>query len=130
MSRLLRAAAIAAVIYGAMLGLGTTLYATGVNGEGATHNDCVDFRHEIAQRDGIDAEDVPQEQIKQATQACLDEHTLTKWHAFRTEYLLWAAWPATVTAMIFLLWPIWAGALHRQEMAEAAEDAPGLEPGT
>jgi len=130
MKRLATAAVIAAIIYAAMLALGTTLYTTGVIGEGATHNDCVDFRQEIAKREGIHEEDVSQQQLKEATAACLDEHTLTKWHAFRTEYLIWAAWPAGITALIFLLWPAWAQVLHRQEVAEAAEDAPRLEPGT
>lgn len=118
------------MIYASMLGLGTTLYATGVIGDGATHNDCVNFRQQIAAERGIAEEDVPQEQIKAATQACLDEHHLTKWHAFRTEYLAWAWWPAVVTGGISLLWPMWAAALHRQEMADAATDAPRLEPGT
>ena len=130
MKRLAIAAAIACVIYAAMLALGSVLYTTGVIGAGATHNDCVDFRHQIAVQQGIDDKDVPQEQVKTATAACLEEHRLTKWGAFREEYLVWAAWPAAVTAMIFLLWPRWSAALHRQDMADAVDEAPRLEPGT
>ncbi|MDE3094376.1 MAG: hypothetical protein KGK07_00055 [Chloroflexota bacterium] len=125
MKRLGIAGGVAIVIYGAMLGLGTLLYATGAIGAGATHNDCVDFRHQIALRQGIADRDVAQSQVKAATAACLETHRLTKWHAFKTEYLQWAAWPAVVTAAIFLLWPQWAAALHRQEVAEAQKDAPG-----
>ncbi len=122
MKRLLTAVLIAVVIYAAMLALGTTLYATGAIGEGATHNDCVDFQQKIAKQQGIDQADVQQSQVKAATQACLDTHSLTKWHAFRSEYLEWAAWPAVVVAAIFLLWPAWARTLHNQEVAETAAD--------
>jgi hypothetical protein len=122
MKRLLLAGAIAVVIYAAMMALGTTLYTTGVIGAGATHNDCVDFRQKIAAREGIDQEDVQQSQLKAATEACLETHKLTKSHAFRSEYLEWAAWPAVVTAAIFLLWPAWSRTLHNQEQAELQAD--------
>jgi hypothetical protein len=127
--RLLLALAIAVAIYAAALALGGTLYATGALGTGATHNDCVDFRHEIAVQQGIADDDVPQALIKQATQDCLEEHELTARNAFRTEYLAWAAWPALVVAGIFLLWPRWAAALHRQELADEAADARNPQPG-
>jgi hypothetical protein len=118
MKRLLTAVVVGLLIYAAMLALGTTLYATGAIGEGATHNDCVDFQQKIAKQQGIDQADVQQSQVKAATQTCLDTHSLTKWHAFRSEYLEWAAWPAVVVAGIFLLWPTWAAALHNQEIGE------------
>ena len=128
MTRLLIALAIAIGIYGALLAFGGSLYATGVIGDGATHNDCSDFRGRIADERGIAQEDVPQQDVKSATEQCLSGHQLTKWHAFRTEYLEWAAWPAVATALVFLGWPLWAEALRRQELAEAVEDAPGLGP--
>jgi hypothetical protein len=121
---------IAVAIYGAALGAGAMLYATGALGTGATHNDCVDLRHEIAVRQGISDTDVPREQVKQETAQCLAAHELTARHAFHTEYLVWSAWPAAVVAGIFLLWPRWAAALHRQELADAAADAPNLQGGT
>lgn len=108
------------LIYGLMVGMGSVLYAAGAIGQGATHNDCSDYRHAIAVEQGISQEDVPQEQIKTATQECLDEHGLSKWEAFRTEYLMWAVWPALVSAGIFFVWPLWAAALHRQELDDEA----------
>jgi hypothetical protein len=112
------AVAIAVAIYGAAAGAGSLLYATGAIATGATHNDCVDFRHQIAKERGIDDQDVPQQDIKEATRACLDQHTLTKGEAFRSEYLFWSAWPAVICAVIFLAWPVWARILHNQERAE------------
>ena len=125
MKRLGVAVAVALAIYGVMLGLGTLLYTTGAIGAGATHNNCAGFRHQIAVQQGIADRDVTQAQVKAATAACLETHRLTKWGAFKTEYLEWAAWPAVVTAAIFLLWPQWAAALHLQELAETQQDAPG-----
>jgi len=116
-------------IYGAMLGFGAALYATDVIGHGATHNDCANFRAQIAEQRGIAPEQVPQSAVKAATEECLSSHQLTKWEAFRSEYLEWAVWPAAVTALIFLVWPVWASALKRQELADPVEDAPGLEMG-
>lgn len=124
MRRMGIAVAIAVVIYGAALGAGTALYATGAIATGATHNDCAGFRAQIARERGIDEQDVPQSEIKAATAACLAGHTLTKREAFRSEYLLWSAWPAAICAAIFLAWPVWAGILERQEQAarEGAQD--------
>jgi hypothetical protein len=118
MKRVLLALAIAAVIYGAALGAGIVLYATGVIGTGATHNTCENLRAQIARERGISEEEVPQADVKAATEACLSAHTLTRWEAFRSEYLLWSAWPAAITAATFLAWPAWAGMLERQEEAE------------
>ncbi|MBF6600884.1 MAG: hypothetical protein IVW36_10290 [Dehalococcoidia bacterium] len=119
MKRLARAAALAVLIYAAALALGTTLYATGVIGNGATHNNCIGFQEKIAEAQGIPVEDVQQQQVKAATEDCLDARRLTKWQAFRSEYIVWAAWPAVVVAAIFLLWPAWSQVLHNQEQAEA-----------
>ncbi len=116
---------IAAVIYGAGLGVGSLLYATGAIATGATHNDCAGFRKAIAEERGIDEEDVPQEDIKAATAACLQEHELTEEEAFRSEYLFWPVWPAAICAVIFLLWPAWSRALHNQESAELAAEGTG-----
>jgi hypothetical protein len=115
--RLTIAVVLAAGIYGVALGAGTLLYRTGAIATGATHNDCADFRAQLAKERGIDEQDVPQADIGAATAACLDGHTLTKWEAFRSEYLLWSAWPAVLCAAVFLAWPVWAGILERQEAA-------------
>jgi hypothetical protein len=128
--RLLIAAALAVGIYGLALGAGTLLYRTGAIGTGATHNDCADFRAKIAEERGIAEEDVPQSDVGAATAACLDGHTLTKWEAFRSEYLLWSAWPAVICAVVFLAWPVWAGVLERQEEAERAAGAESGRHGT
>ena len=130
MKRIGIAILIAVAIYAAMLAFGSALYATGVIGHGATHNDCVNFRADIAEERGIAEEDVPQAAVKAATEQCLSRHELTKWHAFRTEYLEWAAWPAVVVALIYLGWPLWAEALRRQELADPIADAPGLDLGS
>lgn len=130
MKRILIALAIAIGIYGVAVGAGSLLYATGVIATGATHNDCADFKKEIAEARGIDEKDVAQSEIKNATRACLDEHELTEGHAFRTEYLFWGAWPAAVCAMIFLAWPVWARILSNQQEAEDAAEAARLDMGT
>lgn len=124
------AIAIAAVIYALALGVGTVLYATGTIATGATHNDCADFKHEIAKERGIDQEDVPQSEIAQRTQTCLDGHALTEGDAFRSEYLFWSIWPGVISGVIFLLWPRWTRILLQQDAAENAGDAANLEPGT
>ena len=59
MKRIGIAILIAVAIYAAMLAFGSALYATGVIGHGATHNDCVNFRADIAEQRGIAEEDVP-----------------------------------------------------------------------
>ena len=129
MKRIGMAVVIAALIYGVALGVGSLLYATDVIATGATHNDCDNFKADIAEERGIDEEDVPQSAIKARAQDCLAGHELTKGEAFRTEYLTWAAWPAVVCALIFLAWPAWAAALHRQEQAELADEASRLDMG-
>ena len=127
MKRVGVALAIAAVLYGVGLGVGSLLYATGVIATGATHNDCEGFREQIAEERGIDEEDVEQRDIKALAEACLAGHGLTEEEAFREEYLLWSAWPAAICAVIFLVWPIWSRILHNQEEAEiaAGEAVPG-----
>ena len=117
---------IAAVIYGLALGAGSLLYATGAIATGATHNDCENFKEELAPQYGGNEEDVPQSAIKSLAEECLAGHELTEREAFRTEYLMWAAWPAVVCAMIFLAWPRWVAILHRQEQAELADEASRL----
>ena len=120
MKRVLTAVAIAAVIYGAGLGAGSLLYATGAIATGATHNDCADFPEALAPQYGGHKEDVPQSAIKAETERCLAEHTLTASEAFRSEYLTWSAWPAAISAIVFLLWPHWVRVLRNQERAERA----------
>jgi len=119
--RIAIALAIAAAIYGAALGAGTLLYTTGVIATGATHNDCPNYREEIARERDIDEEDVPDELVKDETIACLEEHELTEREAFRSEYLFWSVWPGIICAVIFLLWPTWTRILLNQDEAEAAE---------
>jgi hypothetical protein len=116
--RVLIALAIAGVIYGVALGIGSMLFATGAIATGATHNDCEDFRERLAPQYGGDEEDVPQSAIKQLAEECLAGHELTEEEAFREEYLFWPAWPAVICAVIFLLWPAWSRILHNQEVAE------------
>jgi hypothetical protein len=115
--------AIAVFIYGMAVGAGSLLYATGAIATGATHNDCENFADELAPQYGGNAEDVPQSAIKALAEECLAGHELTKEEAFKTEYLVWAAWPAVVCAMIYLAWPRWSRILHRQEQSEPAEAA-------
>ena len=124
MRRIGVAVAIAAVLYGVGLGVGSVLYATGTIATGATHNDCEDFRRQIADEQGIDEEDVKQSDIKALAEACLATHELTEEEAFREEYLFWPVWPAVICAVIFLLWPPWSRILHNQELAETAEGLP------
>lgn len=112
---------IAAALYGIGLGAGSLLYATGAIATGATHNDCDKFREELAPRYGGDEEKVPQSAIKALASECLAAHELTKGEAFRKEYLIWSVWPAGICAVIFLLWPRWAAALGRQELADPIE---------
>jgi hypothetical protein len=130
MKRIAIAVAIALGIYGLAVGAGSVLYTTGYIATGATHNDCANFGAEIAQARGIDAKDVPQSDIKDATVACLATHTLSEGHAFRSEYLFWSLWPGVVCAAIFLLWPVWSRILSNQEDAEDAAEAARLEMGT
>ncbi len=130
MKRIVMALAIALAIYGAAVGVGSLLYATGAIATGATHNGCAGFRSKIADERGIDDSDVPQQDVRDATRACLDQHTLTKREAFRSEYLFWSVWPAVICAVIFLAWPAWARILRNQEQAELAEEASRLEMGT
>ena len=117
MKRLLMALAIAAVIYGTGLAAGSLLYASGTIATGATHNDCANYKQEIARERGIDEQDVPQSEIKQRTADCLATHELSEKEAFRTEYLVWPLWPAAICAVVFLLWPVWTRILHNQELA-------------
>ena len=130
MRRILIALAIAGGIYGVSVAAGSLLYVTGAIGTGATHNDCADFRSVIATEQGIPKEDVPQDEVKTRTEECLAEHELTPEEAFRSEYLFWSLWPAVICAAVFFMWPLWARALERQEMAEVAREASHLEPGT
>jgi hypothetical protein len=131
MRRVLIALLIAGGIYGFAVSIGTILYVTDTIPTGATHNDCGELKQEIADRDyGGDEELVPQEQLKNETIACLDEHELTPEEAFKTEWLFWSIWPGVICAVVFLLWPLWTRILENQEAAEAAEEASRLEPGT
>jgi hypothetical protein len=115
MRRVFLALALAAGIYGAALGAGTVLYATGAMPTGATHNDCPDFHQALAPQYGGNAQDVPQPAVAAAAAHCLGEYALTKGAAYRSEYVLWPAWPAVVFALVFLAWPLWAETLHNQE---------------
>lgn len=108
------AVVIGLAIYGLAVGVGSLLYATGTIATGATHNDC--DRAEIAQTLGKAQDELTQQELKVETQRCLDGHELTKWGAFRTEYLFWSAWPAAICAFVFLAWPAWARALRKQEL--------------
>jgi len=121
---------IAVGVYGIALGIGTLLYQTGAIGTGATHNDCDTVKADLARARGVSEEDIPQADVKAATRACLDAHELTKWEAFRSEYLFWSVWPGIILAGLFLLWPWWTRVLHHQEIAEAIEEASRLEMGT
>ena len=127
MRRVLTAAIIAAVIYGVALGAGSLLYATGAIATGATHNDCANFAEALAPQYGGHKEDVPQSAIRAETERCLAEHTLTAGEAFRSEYLMWSAWPAAICAVVFLLWPHWVRVLRNQERADGAA---GVDAGT
>ena len=128
MKRIGVAAAIALAIYGVALGVGSLLYVTGAIATGATHNDC--DRALIARTLGKAEDDLTQQELKTGTAKCLDQHTLTKGDAFRSEYLFWSAWPGVICAVIFLLWPIWTRILRNQEDAERAAEAARLDMGT
>jgi hypothetical protein len=117
------AVAIALCIYGIALSVGTLLYATGTIATGATHNNCENFKEQLAPQYGGNEEDVPQSAVKALAEECLAGHELTEEEAYKTEYVTWGAWPAVICAVIFLAWPAWARALHRQEQAELAEEA-------
>ncbi len=121
MKRIGLALAIALAIYGLAVGVGSLLYATGAISTGATHNDC--DRALIARTLGKADDDLTQQELKEGTQTCLDEHQLTKGHAFRTEYLFWSAWPAVICAVVFLAWPAWAQILRTQEDADRDAEA-------
>jgi hypothetical protein len=123
--RLVIALVIALGIYGIAVGVGSLLYATDTIATGATHNDCADYRAEIAAEQGIDEKDVPQEEIKQRTQTCLEGHELTPEEAFKSEYLFWSIWPGVICAMIFLMWPVWTRILLNQEAHEDRAQAGG-----
>ena len=127
MKRIVMALAIALGIYGVAVGAGSVLYATGAIATGATHNDC--DRGVIAKALGKAQDDLTQQELKTETTKCLDTHTLTKGHAFRSEYLFWSAWPAVICAVVFLLWPLWTRVLRNQEDAERAAEAARLEMG-
>ena len=128
MKRIVMALAIALGIYGVAVGAGSVLYATGAIATGATHNDC--DRGVIAKALGKSQDDLTQQELKTETTKCLDTHTLTKGHAFRSEYLFWSAWPAIICAMVFLAWPVWTRILRNQEAAERAAEASHMEMGT
>ena len=122
MRRIVLALALAAAIYGAALGAGTLLYATGAIPIGATHNDCPDFHHVLAPQYGGDAQNVPQSAVKAAAANCLSSHALTKSEAYRSEYVFWSAWPAVIFAIIFLAWPVWTETLHNQEREDGRKE--------
>jgi hypothetical protein len=123
MRRIGIALCIAAAIYGIGAGTGLLLYATGAIATGPTHNDCANFRAQIAEEQGIDEEDVPQSAIKQRTEECLAGHELEPREALRTEFLLGAAWPAAIVPLVYLVWPRWSAALHRQEQHDEELEA-------
>jgi len=125
LKRLAIAVLIAAAIYGLAVGIGSALYATGNMPTGATHNDCADYRKEIADERGIDEEDVPQEEIKARTEACLATHEQTDEEAFRSEYLFWSIWPGVICALVFLIWPVWSRILFNQEAHDEREAGGG-----
>jgi hypothetical protein len=130
MRRLAIAAGIVVVIYAVALGLGTLLYQTGAIGTGATHNTCDGLRKQLAEELHVAEDEVPQSALKARTESCLEGHELTAREAYRSEYLFWTLWPAVVVAGVYLLWPAWAAALHRQDLADAAREASRMEPGT
>jgi hypothetical protein len=117
--RLLIALGLFVAIYLAGFGMGAVLYATDLIGTGPLHTECEDYRAIIAEREGIDEEDVEQEQIKELAVACheAEKAEITPEEAFRSEFLFWPLWPAAIVALASLLWPLWAGILRRQELA-------------
>jgi hypothetical protein len=124
-SRLLIAIAIAGVIYGVAIGIGSILYATGTIATGATHADCGDHRDNVAKLyPELDEHDLPQAAIKEDAVKCLAANELSENEAFREEYLLGPIWPAVICAVIFLAWPAWSRILHNQEASEALTGEP------
>ena len=83
----------------------------------------------IARTLGKAQDDVTQQELKTETAKCLDAHTLTKGEAFRSEYLFWSAWPAVISAVVFLLWPLWTRILRNQGDAERAAEAARMDIG-
>jgi hypothetical protein len=126
MRRLLIALAIAGAIYGLGVGIGSLLYATGNIPTGPLHADCGDPRDVVSERyPGVPEADLPQEEIKAEAEACLAANELTEEEEWRTQFLIWSAWPAAICAAVFLAWPFWSRILHNQEAAEnMAGDAP------
>jgi hypothetical protein len=122
-TRILIALAIAGLIYGISLGIGSALIATGAIATGATHADCGDHRDNVRaaypEFADEDDHDIPQSLIKADAVACLAANELTEEEAFREEYLTWPIWPAVICAVIFLAWPAWSRILHNQEASEA-----------
>lgn len=125
MKRLLMALAIAGAIYGIGVGVGGLLWVADALPTGATHNDCSDFAKTIAEEQGIDEEDVAQEDIKALAEECLAGHEREKSEVIH-DFITWSVWPAMICAGIFLIWPAWTKTLLNQEAAEEPEDeAPG-----
>ena len=120
MKRLLTAIAIAAAIYGIGLGVGTALWAADRLPTGATHNDCSDFAKILAEEQGIDEEDVAQEDIKALAIECLAGHERETSDVLH-DFITWSVWPALICAGIFLVWPAWTKTLLNQEAAEKRE---------
>ena len=130
MKQLAIAALISLVVYAAFAAVGLALYAADAIPTGATHNDCGNLKQEIADRDyGGDKEQVPQEQLKQESITCLEEHERTEEESLAT-FVLWSIWPAVICGFGYLAWPVWSRILHRQEQADPVEEAPRLEPWT
>jgi hypothetical protein len=130
-ARLSIAVLIAAVIYGAGLGVGSLLYATGAIATGATRRPRVSGRRS-PRSGGID-EGRAAGWIK-ARRRRVCGHELTE-EVFRSEYLFWPVWPAAICAVIFLLWPAWSlqpgerraacehmGTTNQQEMSRGGRD--------
>jgi hypothetical protein len=68
--RLVIALVIFGGIYGVAMGTGFILYKTEAIGTGPLHTECPDFKPIIAEEQGIDEEDVEQEDIKARATAC------------------------------------------------------------
>jgi hypothetical protein len=117
MRQLAIAAGIALGIYAIAAGVGLTVFAADAVPTGATHNDCENFREELAPVLGVDEEDVPQSAIKAEAEECLAGHEREEEDVIQ-EYLFWSIWPAAICAAIFLAWPFWARILHNQERAD------------
>ena len=130
--RLLVALIIFGGIYGVAMGTGFILYRTEAIGTGPLHTDCPDYKPIIAEEQGIDEEDVQQDDIQQRAIACheAEKAEITYREAFRAEYLFWSFWPAAICALVFLAWPAWTRILIRQEEREAIDEASRLQAGT